>query len=348
MNTVEIGTSTVNNFIDGDVVAGSTGRTQDIFNPATGRKARSVCLSSAADVDAAVQAAKAAFPAWANLPPLRRVRLMNKFLALVNAHKDDLARAITAEHGKVFSDAKGEVERGIDIIEFACGMPQLLKGDFTDQVSTNIDTWTLRQPLGVVAGITPFNFPVMVPAWMYPIAIAAGNTFVLKPSPIDPTPSLMVAELMAELSGVDVAEAMQTLDPVLRDRIAAAVRTGTDPESARARVAQLARSVGERMRGFTALLGPTVPFVARREDSLEEQAIEPLANLAGNRDPESEVVMAESIGLALLVVLGTLAPAERITFVLHDLFDLRVFAVGIVIVFQVVAEDEGHALPHEG
>jgi len=198
MNTVEIGTSPVNNFIDGQLVPGSTGRMQDIFNPATGRKARSVCLSSAADVDAAVQAAKAAFPAWANLPPLRRARLMNKYLALVNDHKDDLARAITAEHGKVFSDAKGEVERGIDIIEFACGIPQLLKGDFTDQVSTNIDNWTLRQPLGVVAGITPFNFPVMVPAWMYPIAIAAGNTFVLKPSPIDPSPSVMAAELMRE------------------------------------------------------------------------------------------------------------------------------------------------------
>ncbi len=200
MNTIEIknAESLVGNFIDGHVVAGASGRTQDIFNPVTGRKQRKVTLSSSADVDAAVAAAKAAFPAWANLPPLRRARLMNKYLGLLNAHKDDLARAITNEHGKVFSDARGEVERGIDIIEFACGIPQLLKGDFTDQVSTNIDNWTLRQPLGVVAGITPFNFPVMVPAWMYPVAIAAGNTFVLKPSPIDPSPSLMVAELMRE------------------------------------------------------------------------------------------------------------------------------------------------------
>jgi len=200
MNTIEIRNeaSLVGNFIDGRVVPGAGGRTQDIFNPATGRKQRSVTLSSAVDIDAAVAAAKAAFPAWANLPPLRRARLMNKYLALLNVHKDDLARAITAEHGKVFSDARGEVERGIDIVEFACGIPQLLKGDFTDQVSTNIDNWTLRQPLGVVAGITPFNFPVMVPAWMYPVAIAAGNTFVLKPSPLDPSPSLMVAELMRE------------------------------------------------------------------------------------------------------------------------------------------------------
>lgn len=188
MNNIEFrnALSLVGNFIDGHVLASTSGRSQDIFNPATGQKSRSVALSSAADVAAAVAAAKAAFPAWADTPPLRRARLMNKFLGLMNTHKDDLARAITAEHGKVFSDARGEVERGIDVIEFACGMPQLLKGDFTDQVSTNIDNWTLRQPLGVVAGITPFNFPVMVPAWMYPVAIAAGNTFVLKPSPLDP------------------------------------------------------------------------------------------------------------------------------------------------------------------
>jgi malonate-semialdehyde dehydrogenase (acetylating) / methylmalonate-semialdehyde dehydrogenase len=190
--------SLVGNFIDGQAVASVSGRSQDIFNPATGRKSGRAALSSAAEAGSAVAAAKAAFPAWANMPPLRRARLMNKYLGLVNTHKDELARAITSEHGKVFSDARGEVERGIDIIEFACGMPQLLKGDFTDQVSTNMDNWTLRQPLGVVAGITPFNFPVMVPAWMYPVAIAAGNTFVLKPSPLDPSPSLMVAELMRE------------------------------------------------------------------------------------------------------------------------------------------------------
>ena len=198
MNKVEMSNAVIGNFIDGRLEMSASGRAQDVFNPATGQKARSVVLSSAADVDAAVAAAKAAFPAWANTPPLRRARVMNKYLGLLNAHKDELARAITAEHGKVFSDAKGEVERGIEIVEFACGIPQLLKGQFTDQVSTSIDNWTLRQPLGVVAGITPFNFPVMVPAWMYPVAMAAGNTFVLKPSPIDPSPSLMAAELMRE------------------------------------------------------------------------------------------------------------------------------------------------------
>jgi malonate-semialdehyde dehydrogenase (acetylating)/methylmalonate-semialdehyde dehydrogenase len=173
-------------------------RTQDVFNPATGAVTARVALASASDVDGAVQGAKAAFPAWSNLPPIRRARLMNRFLALVNQHRDELARAITLEHGKILSDAQGEVDRGIDVIEFACGIPQLLKGDYTDQVSTGIDNWTMRQPLGVVAGITPFNFPVMVPAWMYPVAIAAGNTFVLKPSPLAPSAPLLIADLMKQ------------------------------------------------------------------------------------------------------------------------------------------------------
>ncbi len=184
--------------VNGLAYAGTSARAQDVFNPATGAVTGRVSLGSAADVDTAVRAAKAAFPAWADTPPIKRARLMNRYLALVNENKDRLARAITLEHGKVFSDAQGEVERAIDVIEFACGMPQLLKGDYTEQVSTGIDNWTMRQPLGVVAGITPFNFPMMVPAWMYPVAIAAGNTFVLKPSPIDPTPTLLAAELMKE------------------------------------------------------------------------------------------------------------------------------------------------------
>ena len=155
-------------------------------------------MASHADVDAAVASAKAAFPAWSNLPPLRRSRILFKFLELLNTHRDELARLITAEHGKVFTDAQGEVTRGIEIVEFACGAPQLLKSDFTDQVSTNIDNWTLRQALGVVAGITPFNFPVMVPMWMFPMALATGNTFVLKPSPIDPSASLFMARLLKQ------------------------------------------------------------------------------------------------------------------------------------------------------
>lgn len=191
-------TVSIAHHIAGQPSAGTSARAQDVFNPATGAVTGRVHLANGADVDAAVAAAQAAFPAWADTPPIRRARVMFKFLELVNQHKDELAHAITAEHGKVFTDAQGEVSRGIDIIEFACGIPQLLKGDFTDQVSTGMDNWTIRQPLGVVAGITPFNFPVMVPMWMFPVAIAAGNTFVLKPSPIDPTPSLLIADLLKQ------------------------------------------------------------------------------------------------------------------------------------------------------
>jgi malonate-semialdehyde dehydrogenase (acetylating) / methylmalonate-semialdehyde dehydrogenase len=182
--------------IAGARTAGSSTRAQDVFNPATGQVTGRVALANVADVNATVAAAQAAFAGWSDTPPIRRARVMFKFLELVNQHKDELAHLITAEHGKVFTDAQGEVARGIDIIEFSCGIPQLLKGDFTDQVSTGMDNWTLRQPLGVVAGITPFNFPVMVPMWMFPVAIAAGNTFVLKPSPIDPSASLLMAELL--------------------------------------------------------------------------------------------------------------------------------------------------------
>ncbi|MFM8610464.1 MAG: CoA-acylating methylmalonate-semialdehyde dehydrogenase [Burkholderiaceae bacterium] len=190
--------ASIDHWIGGRVAPGVSGRKADVFNPATGAVTGQVALANGSEVNAAVAAAQAAFAAWADTPPIRRARIMFKFLELVNAHRDKLAHAITAEHGKVFTDAQGEVTRGIDIIEFACGIPQLLKGDFTDQVSPGIDNWTLRQPLGVVAGITPFNFPVMVPAWMFPVAIAAGNTFVLKPSPIDPTPSLMMADLLKQ------------------------------------------------------------------------------------------------------------------------------------------------------
>jgi malonate-semialdehyde dehydrogenase (acetylating)/methylmalonate-semialdehyde dehydrogenase len=190
--------SNIDHFINGQRAAGSSPRVQDVFNPATGAVTGRVALANAGDVDSAVAAAQAAFPAWADTPPIRRARVMFKFLELVNQRKDELARLITLEHGKVFTDAQGEVSRGIDIIEFACGMPQLLKGDFSDQVSTGMDNWTLRQPLGVVAGITPFNFPVMVPLWMFPVAIAAGNSFILKPSPIDPSASLLMAELLTQ------------------------------------------------------------------------------------------------------------------------------------------------------
>jgi malonate-semialdehyde dehydrogenase (acetylating)/methylmalonate-semialdehyde dehydrogenase len=188
----------ITHWIGGQRVPSSGARRQAVYNPATGAVSRQLHLAEAVDVNSAVASAQAAFPAWADTPPIRRARVINNFLALVNQHKDTLAAMITAEHGKVFTDAQGEVMRGIDIIEFACGIPQLLKGDYTDQVSTGIDNWTMRQPLGVVAGITPFNFPVMVPCWMFPVALAAGNCFILKPSERDPSPSLFMAELLKQ------------------------------------------------------------------------------------------------------------------------------------------------------
>jgi malonate-semialdehyde dehydrogenase (acetylating)/methylmalonate-semialdehyde dehydrogenase len=188
----------IGHWIAGGPQRGSGGGTQTVWNPTTGTAARQVLLASAEDVNAAVAAAQAAQPAWGEMPAIRRARVLNQFLALLNQHRDALAAMITAEHGKVFTDAQGEVTRGIDIVEFACGVPQLLKGDYTDQVSTGIDNWTLRQPLGVVAGITPFNFPCMVPMWMFPLALACGNAFILKPSERDPSPSLLMAELLRQ------------------------------------------------------------------------------------------------------------------------------------------------------
>ncbi|MBL0425382.1 CoA-acylating methylmalonate-semialdehyde dehydrogenase [Ramlibacter alkalitolerans] len=190
--------ASIEHWIAGKLAPGQSGRRADVFNPALGQVSGRVALANAGEVAQAVAAAQAAFPAWADTPPLRRARVMFRFLELLNRYRDDLARMITAEHGKVFTDAQGEVTRGLEIVEFACGIPQLLKGDYTDQVSTGIDNWTMRQPLGVVAGITPFNFPVMVPMWMFPVALAAGNCFILKPSPLDPTPSIRMAELLKE------------------------------------------------------------------------------------------------------------------------------------------------------
>jgi malonate-semialdehyde dehydrogenase (acetylating)/methylmalonate-semialdehyde dehydrogenase len=185
-------------FIGGRKVAGKSGRSGEVFNPATGEVAARVPFASASEMDAAVASAARAFPDWAATPPLRRARVLFKFKELVEAHADELSRIITAEHGKVLSDAKGSLTRGLEVVEFACGIPQLLKGEFTEAVGTGVDSWSVRQPLGVCAGITPFNFPAMVPMWMFPVAIACGNAFVLKPSEKDPSCSLRLAELFKE------------------------------------------------------------------------------------------------------------------------------------------------------
>ncbi|MEU6408704.1 CoA-acylating methylmalonate-semialdehyde dehydrogenase [Microbispora sp. NPDC046933] len=184
----------VNHWIAG-ARAGEAGRTADLFDPATGEVSGQVSLASVEEVDAAVEAAAAAFPAWRDASLTKRAQVLFRFRELLDAHRDDLAALISAEHGKVHSDALGEVARGLEVVEFACGIPHLLKGGYSENVSTRVDSYSIRQPLGVVAGITPFNFPAMVPMWMFPVAIACGNTFVLKPSERDPSASLLLAEL---------------------------------------------------------------------------------------------------------------------------------------------------------
>src|ERR1043165_4497593 len=190
--------SDISHFINGKRIDSASGRSGDVFNPATGEKVRRVAFANPAEIDGAVKAAAAAFPGWAATPPLTRARILFKFLEILAREHDALARVISEEHGKVFSDAQGEITRGVEVVEFACGIPHLLKGEFTEQVGRGIDSWSVRQPLGVCAGITPFNFPAMVPMWMFPMAIACGNTFILKPSERDPSAGLRIAELLAE------------------------------------------------------------------------------------------------------------------------------------------------------
>jgi malonate-semialdehyde dehydrogenase (acetylating)/methylmalonate-semialdehyde dehydrogenase len=191
-------TPNIGHFINGQHVQGQSQRFGDVFNPATGEVQAKLSFASADETLAAIASAQAAFPAWSGMSPLRRARILFNFKALLDAHANELAKAISLEHGKTISDARGEVTRGIEVVEFACGAPHLLKGDFNEQVGAGIDTYSMHQALGVVAGITPFNFPVMVPLWMIPLALAAGNTFVLKPSEKTPSASLMLADLLTQ------------------------------------------------------------------------------------------------------------------------------------------------------
>jgi malonate-semialdehyde dehydrogenase (acetylating)/methylmalonate-semialdehyde dehydrogenase len=189
---------TIQHWIDGAETTGTGGRRGAVFNPATGEQQAEVVLAEQSDVDRAVAVAAAAFEEWSQSSLSRRTGILFRFRELVNQRKDEIAALITDEHGKVLSDAAGEVQRGLEVVEFACGIPQLLKGEYSDQVSTGVDSFSFRQPLGVVAGITPFNFPAMVPMWMFPVAIACGNTFILKPSERDPSASVLIARLWAE------------------------------------------------------------------------------------------------------------------------------------------------------
>ncbi len=189
---------TIQNGIDGRKVTSASKRTAAVFNPATGEQTASLPLSTRAEVDAVVTIAKAAAVAWGTTTPVKRVKPMFKFKELLERHANDIAKAISREHGKTHADALGELTRGIDVVDFACGIPHLLKGEFSRNVGPDIDSWSDRQPLGVVAGITPFNFPAMVPMWMFPVAVACGNTFILKPSERDPSATMLIWELFQE------------------------------------------------------------------------------------------------------------------------------------------------------
>jgi malonate-semialdehyde dehydrogenase (acetylating)/methylmalonate-semialdehyde dehydrogenase len=189
---------TIGNFINGALVASESSRTAPVFNPATGEQTKLVSLSTVSETETAIDVAQTAFESWSKITPLNRSRVMFRFKALLEANVDELAEMITLEHGKVLSDAKGELTRGLEVVEFACGIPHLLKGEHSLNVGRGVDSFSLMQPLGVCAGISPFNFPVMVPMWMFPIALACGNTFVMKPSEKDPSVMMRVAELLTE------------------------------------------------------------------------------------------------------------------------------------------------------
>ena len=189
---------TIHHFVGGKTFSGNSNRTSKVFDPAIGEQSALVKLASIKDVNDAVSNSLKAYESWSNKPPLQRARIMFKFKELIEKNSDELTKIIVSEHGKVYEDAKGSLTRGLEVVEFACGIPQMLKGEFTESVGSNVDSWSIRQPLGVCAGITPFNFPAMVPMWMFPIAIACGNTFVLKPSEKDPSCSLMLAKLLSD------------------------------------------------------------------------------------------------------------------------------------------------------
>ena len=188
----------IEHFVGGKIIPGSSDKKGKIYNPATGEQESEVRLASKSDLDQAVEVAKKAFETWSLKPPLQRARVIFKFKELIEKNSEELTKLIVSEHGKVYEDARGSLTRGLEVVEFACGIPHLLKGEYSENVGTDVDSYSMRQPLGVVAGITPFNFPAMVPMWMFPIAIACGNTFILKPSEKDPSCPLRLAELLSE------------------------------------------------------------------------------------------------------------------------------------------------------
>ncbi len=306
-------TVTLGHYIGGAAVAGASGRDGPVFDPATGDVRARVALAGRAEVDAAIASAAAAFADWAATPPLIRARVLFRFKALAEQHFDDLVRLVVAEHGKVKADAQGEVTRGLEVVEFACGIPHLLKGAFSDEIGRGIDSFSLRQPLGIVAGITPFNFPAMVPMWMWPLAIACGNTFILKPSEKVPSCSLRVAGLLAEAGlppGVFnvVNGDGEAVDGLLTDeRIAAISFVGSTPVARHVYATGTAH--GKRVQ---ALAGAKNHMVVLPDADLD-QAVDALMGAAYGSAGERcmAVSVAVTVGSAGDALMARLTPRVR-------------------------------------
>jgi malonate-semialdehyde dehydrogenase (acetylating)/methylmalonate-semialdehyde dehydrogenase len=297
MGKQETAVAQIGHWIGGARHAGAADRTSEVFNPATGEVSGLVQLGGAPVVDAAVRAAVAAFPAWSETSALNRARVMFRFKELLDRHHDDLARIITREHGKVFSDARGEVQRGLEVVEFACGAPQLMKSQFSDNIGGGIDNFSLRQPLGVVAGITPFNFPVMVPMWMFPLALVCGNTFVLKPSERDPSASLLMAELLKQAGLPDgafnvVQGDKAAVDAILQHRDIAAVSfVGSTP------IAEYIHNEGTRHGKRVQALGGAKNHMVVMPDADLDQAADAL--VGAGYGSAGERCMAISVAVAV-------------------------------------------------
>jgi len=284
-------------WIDGKEVVGAGGRHGDVYNPSLGRVSGRVAYASSAEVADAVAVAAAAFPGWAATPPLRRARVMFKFKELIEQNMDTLAKLISSEHGKVVSDARGEVTRGLEVVEFACGIPHLLKGEYSEQVGTGVDSFSVRQPLGVCAGITPFNFPAMVPMWMFPVALACGNSFVLKPSERDPSAGVFLAKLLKEAGLPDgvfnvVHGDKEAVDALLHDpRIAAISFVGSTP------IAEYIYRTGTASGKRVQALGGAKNHLVVMPDADLEQAVDALTGAAYGS--AGERCMAISVAVAV-------------------------------------------------
>jgi malonate-semialdehyde dehydrogenase (acetylating)/methylmalonate-semialdehyde dehydrogenase len=307
----------ISHWIDGRSVPGTSGRDGPVYNPATGAQTATVDLASAAEMDAAVEAASGAFGEWRSTPLSRRSEILFRFRDLVDTHRTDVARLITAEHGKVLSDALGEVARGLENVEFACGVPHLLKGGFSEQASTGVDVYSIKQPLGVVAGITPFNFPAMVPMWMFANAVACGNCFILKPSEKDPSPSLLFAELWQEAGLPGGVFSVVHGDRVAVDRIlehpdVAAVSFVGSTAVAR-HVYETATQQGKRVQALGGAKNHMVVLPDADLDMAADAAVSAGYGSAGERCMAVSVVVAVGeVGDALVERIAARLPSLRI------------------------------------